>query len=102
MKRIEIVISGSELDSLMTLLDQTDIEGYTYLKKVSGLGTHGARQSDNPFFEEENAVVIIACQEAQTHRVINELSPMLEDLGGICLISDCLSIEESLGFSCQH
>ena len=47
------------------------------------------RKPDEPFLKENNAVVILACEEKQAERLIMTLRPKLKDFGGMCLVSDC-------------
>ncbi len=93
MKRIEIVIDEGKLEELLILMNEVGVRGYTFLKKAGGLGSRGTRRPDGLFFEEENAMVILACQEEQTEKLITALRPKLKEFGGLCLISDCLWVE---------
>ena len=93
MKRIEIVIDEEKLEELLTLLNEVGVRGYTFLKKAVGLGSRGTRRPDGIFFEEENAMVILACEEEQTQKLITVLTPKLKEFGGMCLISDCLWVK---------
>lgn len=93
MKRIEIVIDEEKLEELITLLNGVGVRGYTFIKHAGGLGSRGTRRPDDLFFEEHNAMLILACQELQAQKVIDALRPKLKDFGGMCLISDCLWVE---------
>lgn len=93
MKRIEIVIDEEKLEELITLLNEVGVRGYTFLKKAGGLGSRGTRRPDGLFFEEENAMVILACQEELTQKLVTALCPKLKGFGGMCLVSDCLWVE---------
>jgi nitrogen regulatory protein PII len=90
MKRIEIVIEQEEYDNLIALLREADVRGYTSIKQAGGLGSRGERNPDESFLKEDNAVIILACEEAQAERLIATLRPRLKDFGGMCLVSDCL------------
>jgi len=93
MKRIEIVIDEEKLEELITLLNGVGVRGYTFIKQAGGLGSRGTRRPDDLFFEEHNAMLILACQELRAQKVIDALRPKLKDFGGMCLISDCLWVE---------
>lgn len=93
MKRIEIVIDEEKLEDLITLLREADVRGYTFLKPAGGLGSRGTRRPDDIFFEENNALLILACEEPQAQKVIAALRPKLKDFGGMCLVSDCSWVE---------
>lgn len=93
MKRIEIVIDEEKLEELIALLGTVDVRGYTFIKNTGGLGSRGTRRPDDLFFEEHNAMVILACQGEQAQRVVSALRPRLKEFGGMCLVSDCLWVE---------
>jgi nitrogen regulatory protein P-II 1 len=93
MKRIEIVIDEEKLEELIALLGTVDVRGYTFIKNTGGLGSRGTRRPDDLFFEEHNAMVILACQEEQAQKVVSALRPRLKEFGGMCLISDCFWVE---------
>ena len=89
MKRIEIVVARESLNELVDLLREAEIRGYTVIRKAGGLGSRGERDPEDYPLEEENAVMVIACEEELAERLIMLLHPRLKDLGGMCLVSDC-------------
>lgn len=93
MKRLEIVIDAEKLNDLIALLESAGVRGYSFIKNAGGLGSRGERRPDGLFLQEENAMVILACQEDQSQKVVAALSPKLKEFGGMCLISDCLWVE---------
>jgi nitrogen regulatory protein PII len=93
MKRLEIVIDEERLEDLITLLNSVGIRGYTFIKSAGGLGSRGTRRPDDIFFEQNNAMVIIACQDSVAEKITATLRPRLKEFGGMCLISDCYWLE---------
>ena len=93
MKRIEIVIDEEKLEELIGILNELGVRGYTFIKSAGGLGSRGTRRPDDIFFEQNNAMLILACQESQAQKVTTALRPKLKEFGGMCLISDCYWIE---------
>ncbi|MCX7184385.1 MAG: transcriptional regulator [Nitrosospira sp.] len=93
MKRFEIVVDEEKLNEVITLLGEAGVRGYTFIKNTGGLGSRGERRPDGLFLQEENAMVILACQEEQAQKVVTALRPRLKEFGGMCLISDCLWVE---------
>ena len=89
MKRIEIVVASESLNELVDLLREARIRGYTVIKKAGGLGSRGQRDPEDYSLEEENAVMVIACEEDLAERLIMLLHPRLKEFGGMCLVSDC-------------
>ena len=94
-KRFEIVIGIEQLEQLIELLERSDVRGYTIIKNVGGYGTRGIRNPDDVLMTDENVLVILACKEDQAQKVLDELGPVREEFGGMCLISDCHKIEGS-------
>lgn len=93
MKRVEIVVDAEKLEELISVLMDAGVRGYTVLKKAGGLGSRGTRSPDDVLWEEENALVILACKEDQAAKIIKGIQPKLKDFGGMCLISDCEWVE---------
>jgi nitrogen regulatory protein PII len=93
MKRFEIVVDEEKLNELIALLGEAGVRGYSFIKNTGGLGARGERRPDGLFLQEENAMVILACQEEQAQKLIAALRPRLKEFGGMCLISDCLWVE---------
>jgi nitrogen regulatory protein PII len=89
MKRIEIVVSEESLRELLDLFREAKVRGYTVIKRAGGLGSRGERNPDDYVFVEENAVMVLACEESQAERIVTMLLPKLREFGGMCLISDC-------------
>ena len=95
-KRIEIVVDAEKLDELIDLLIEAGAKGYTVIRKVGGLGSYGTRNPDDAIWDEENALVTLACKEDQAVRIVQGLRPRLKKFGGICLISDCERLEDAV------
>jgi len=89
MKRIEIVVNEESLNDLIKLFRETNVRGYTVIKKAGGLGSTGERNPDDYAMEQNNAVMVLACEENQAEKLVTTLHPRLKDFGGMCLVSDC-------------
>jgi nitrogen regulatory protein PII len=89
MKRIEIVVTDESLNDLIELFREAKVRGYTVIKKAGGLGSRGERNPEYYPLEEENAVMVLACEEEQAEKIIMMLRPKMKEFGGMCLISDC-------------
>ncbi|SCY02798.1 PG0541 family transporter-associated protein [Nitrosospira sp. Nsp13] len=89
LKRLEIVIDEEKLEELINILNEVGVRGYTFIKQAGGLGSRGTRRPDDIFFEQTNAMFILACEEKQAERLVTTLRPRLKEFGGMCLISDC-------------
>jgi nitrogen regulatory protein PII len=93
MKRFEIVVGEEKLDELVALLGGIGTRGYTVIHHTGGLGSRGQRRPDDVLMQEENVMVILACQQDQAQKLVATLRPKLKEFGGMCLISDCLWVE---------
>jgi len=92
-KRIEIVIEQPLADRLAEKLRALGAPGYTVLRNVGGSGDRGARRADELAGDSSNCLFLIACDdEALVLRITEGVRPLLSRFGGICLVSDCLSL----------
>ena len=93
MKRVEIVIDALELSSVCGVLDQAGVSGYTVIRDVTGKGDRGDRTGDDLTGALNNGYVLCACNESQARTVAETVRPILQRFGGLCLLTDCLSVE---------
>ena len=90
-KRIEIVIEETLTRRMAQLLEAQGAPGYTLIPRASGYGDRGARRADDPTGTLTNAVFIIATDDdAVAERIVENVRPLLERSGGICLVSEAL------------
>jgi hypothetical protein len=75
------------------VLEQAGVSGYTVIGEVTGKGHRSDRIGDALTGTLENGYVFCACTEAQSRSVAESLRPILQRVGGLCLITDCLSVE---------
>ena len=88
-KRIEIVIETPLVPSLVALLKELDVPGYTLIPDIRGSGDRGIRRADELSGESSNSVVLIACDDpAIVESLLESVRPLIRRSGGICLLSD--------------
>ena len=88
-KRIEIVIETPLVPSLVALLKELDVPGYTLIPDIRGSGDRGIRRADDLSGESSNSVVLIACDDpAIVESLLESVRPLIKRSGGICLLSD--------------
>ena len=63
------------------------------MRGLSGKGHRGVQSGDGLVGEFSNAWVLVACDAAMAPSLIEGLRPLLARFGGMCLISDALSVE---------
>lgn len=86
--RIEIVIDALHSSEVVDLLARVGLKGYTLIRNVSGAGERGRRQGDDITGVDNNHYVLTTCAPDAADRVAASLRPLLERVGGICLMSD--------------
>lgn len=89
-KRVEIITDSLELRSIVQMLDEIGVSGYTVLKDVVGKGGRGMREGDELTDVFKNSYILVACPEEQLEPIVNCIRPILKKFGGICLVSDAL------------
>jgi PII-like signaling protein len=86
--RIEIVIDATHVDRVVEILRVAGIDGYTLIRGVSGSGQRGLQRGDEITGVSNNNYVLTACPPERADAVTRALRPLLERVGGICLISE--------------
>ncbi|MEM6675501.1 MAG: transcriptional regulator [Planctomycetota bacterium] len=89
-KRIEIVVDGRTGRRVTEILDGLDLTGWTRLRNASGSGDRGRRHADELTGVASNLVFVTTCTPEQLDGVVAALRPVLEQSGGMCLVSDAL------------
>ena len=90
-KRIEIVIERPLATRMADTLDELGAPGYTLINRASGRGDRGRRRGDDP--TETNCVFVVACEDPDlAGRIVEGVRPLLSASGGICLVSDAMSV----------
>jgi nitrogen regulatory protein PII len=87
-KKLEIVINTLEVRRLVDLLNTHEIGGYTYWKGVKGRGDRGLQDGEGLTEAFSNAYFMVGCTEAEFERIREPIRDLLQDVGGVCMISD--------------
>ncbi len=88
--KVEIVTDAIKLDSIVKLLDEVGVSGYSIIKDVEGKGTRGARSGDgftNLFI---NNYIMVVCNEKEMNTIVEAVCPIINKFGGICIVSDVI------------
>jgi|SaaInl5LU_22_DNA_1037371.scaffolds.fasta_scaffold74413_2 hypothetical protein len=92
-KRIEIVLDQTLAPKLEQMLKNLGIDGYTRISDAGGLGDRGYRRADEVTGASSNCIFILALEDNdQVSEVVSAIKPFLKSSGGICLVSDALSV----------
>ena len=89
MKRLDLILSERELDSILKVIDAAGAPGYSIIKHVTGRGPHGA-VSDSMDFSGlgANAHVIVFCKPEILPAIRAGVQPLLDYYGGVAFVSD--------------
>ena len=89
MKRLDLIISERELNSVIEELDKAGAPGYSISKHVTGKGPNSSVSEDMEFTGlGANAHVIVFCEEEIINTLQNKLENVLEYYGGVAYISE--------------
>lgn len=94
-KKIEVITSAVELSAMEKKLAKAGIKGYTIIRDVIGSGNRGRHSGDELTGVFANIYVLIACPPEKLEAIVAALRPLIETHGGVCLISDVLSLKNS-------
>ncbi len=93
MKRLDLIFSDRELDSMLKALDDGGAPGYTVIKHVTGKGPQGAVSEDMEFTDlGANAHVIVFCDEEILNKLRENVRPILNYYGGVGFVSEASPI----------
>ena len=92
-KRVELVVDALQVPDLLESLADIDINAYTVIREAHGKGERGTRGGDAFSGAFDNSYIVIACNEEESHKIVETVRPMLKRLGGICLVSDAMWVK---------
>jgi hypothetical protein len=87
-KRVEIVVPRSEVDALLVLFNANEVEGYTLIGKVKGMGHRGIQDGLGLTDAFTNSMIIWYCEPEKFESLKEAIRIQLEESGGICAVSD--------------
>jgi len=86
--RIEIVIDAPHSSQVIAILAAEGLSGYTLIRGVSGAGERGLRRGDEISNVSNNNYILTTCPPEKLGDITAALRPLLQQVGGICLVSD--------------
>jgi len=91
MKKVEIIIEGSNLEILKRVLGKIDIPGYTIFHNLEGMGSHGFHEGHLLFNEEDALVMLMSVvDEAKANDIAFGLEPFLQKHSGAIFLTDTI------------
>ena len=91
-KRIEIISDSVEFHKIIKVLDSVGVLNYTVIRNVISKGVSGTNSGDLDMSMLENDYVIAFFLDDKTKLLVDKLKPVTKKFGGVCYISDAMSI----------
>lgn len=87
-KKVEIIISSLEIEEILEILAVANVSGYTVMKNTSGKGDRGVANDDLGTVLSNSYIMTVCTNEKQLNQVIEDITPILKRVGGVCLVTD--------------
>ncbi len=89
MKRLDLIFSERELQTILNTLENADVPGYTVMKHATGRGPERVVTEDMEFTGlGANAHVIVFCEQEIIDKMRDEIRSVLNYYGGVAYISE--------------
>ena len=89
MKRLDLIFSERELQTILKTLENADVPGYTVMKHATGRGPERVVTEDMEFTGlGVNAHVIVFCEQEIIDKMREEIRSVLSYYGGVAYISE--------------
>lgn len=88
MKKLEIIIESVEKRSVLNILSQEGVQGYTIINDVHGQGNQGTRRGSELTNIMRNSLIMIVDEEEKIQAVVRKVKVILETYSGKMFLSD--------------
>jgi len=89
MKKVEIIVRGENLESVLDILESAGVSGYTIIHNLSGKGRHGFHEGHLMFNEEDVLDMVVSVMpEEQVEVVLEGLKVFFNKHSGVVFVSD--------------
>jgi len=89
MKRLDLIFSERELQTILNTLEKANVPGYTVMKHATGRGPERVVTEDMEFTGlGANAHVIVFCEQEFIDKMGDEIKSALSYYGGVAYISE--------------
>tara|TARA_Y100000589_G_C26793697_1_gene482810 strand:+ start:67 stop:348 length:282 start_codon:yes stop_codon:yes gene_type:complete len=89
MKRLDLIFSERELQTILSTLEKANVPGYTVMKHATGRGPERVVTEDMEFTGlGANAHVIVFCEQEIIDNMRDEIRSVLSYYGGVAFISE--------------
>ena len=89
MKRVDLIFNERELQSILDVLEKSNVPGYTVVKHATGRGPERVVTEDMEFTGcGSNVHLIIFCEESFIKKIREGVLSVLNYYGGVAYVSD--------------
>jgi hypothetical protein len=88
MKKVELIIESVYTPRLLKLFENHDIDGYTLIKDIEGVGGHGIKSADDVSDVFSNIYIFTLCEAEKYDDMDKDIRKFLNKYGGKCILSD--------------
>ncbi|MCB9883284.1 MAG: transcriptional regulator [Planctomycetes bacterium] len=87
-EKIEVVIDAPHSSQVVAVFEKHGLGGWSRIREVSGFGERGERGCDDITGVTNNHLLVTTCAPEALPRLLEELRPLLERHGGVCLVTE--------------
>jgi PII-like signaling protein len=95
-QRLEIIIDQRHAEAIGAVLREEGVRGYTIFPGLAGWGDRGEQWADDISGVSSNVCILTACDGPTARRIGERILPILQSLGGLCLVSQAAILREQL------
>lgn len=88
MKKLEIIIEAVEKKSVLKILNELEVRGYTIINDIHGKGKQGTRRGSELTNIMRNSMIIVVDEPEIINSIIEKVKEILEIYSGKMFISD--------------
>ena len=92
LKKVEIVISSLDAPEVIRVFKKHGHSAYTRVEDIKGSGERGTQDGQGLARAFSNDLLIFAVKASVFQEVKEEIRMLMEDYGGLCLVSDVQSL----------
>jgi nitrogen regulatory protein PII len=91
-KKIELIVSRAELESVIELLESHQLQGYSVIEGVKGKGDRGVQDGLGLTDAFENVMLVSIVSDDEFARLKEPIRAILRRAGGICALTSVESM----------
>lgn len=91
--KVELIISSEFLESVLQILDNIPVSGYTVFGSTSGQGDRGLSCDDFYCTFNGSYLMTICSEQQQLDILVEHIKPILQTNGGVYLITKVIQIK---------